>query len=653
MIRFSIISSVVFSGIILALLVSGCSDSPDARTLATPLECNPLGGTGCITPWPSSIYAVDDPDTATGRRLDIPTGALPRNQNGLTIAPDRFNQRDGFSPAAPMIAAFPGGVDPGNLVSHTDYAASLTDASPTVLLDMSTGQRVAHFAEIDLAAADTPDQQALYIRPAARLNGSTRYAVAIRRALKAPGGGDLPIPEGFAAILDDQATTHPLLERTRARYDDIFAALAQAGVPQNDLVVAWDFTTASDHSLRRDVVAARDAALDMMCETGPCFDVLEDRAHDDPNITRYIHGTFQAPLFLTQGGAYAPDTVLARDAAGLPAYQGLYPAPFWAIVPECAYDAAAPVPVMIYGHGLLGTGEQATGGTLRDTAAALCMILIGTDMRGMSTPDLANVAFTLNDLNKAPWVFEALIQGIINHIALQYMVRGPMAAELFVDETGTSLADPTRVVYYGLSQGHIFGSTFMAFDPFISRGVVGVGAANYSMMLERSADFTNYRIILENSYTNPLDLPICLNLMQMDWDVTDPSGTANDVLTGAIAGTPPKQMLLHMSVADEEVPNLATEWQARTMGVPLLGPAPFDVYGLATEQGPVQNALVIWDGGFDPPPVGNVPPVDTDSHYVTRRQPAALRQMATFYATGEIHHECGETACYCAQGACE
>lgn len=638
-----------------AAVACGGGDSPPSGplTLATPAECNPLGGLACVTPWPSSIYATDDASTATGRRLDIPLGALPTNRMDVTVDPAPYNRRDGFSPAAPLVTAFAQGVDGELLVSHLDIPASVTDQSPTVIVDMQTGARVEHFAELDVNNADWPEQQALYIRPARRLEGGRRYAVAIRKSLKARDGSDLAMPEGFAAILSGTATDHALLERARPRYEDILQVLESAGVPRDDLLVAWDFTTASDELIRRDVIAARDRALPLMGPAGEnlTYEIIDDTPHDDPAIRRYVHGEFDAPLLLGNNAAYEYQTVLLRDADGLPVTDGLYRVPFWAIVPECAYNAAEPVPIMVYLHGLLGTGEQATGSDVKDAAAALCMVVVGTDMRGMSTPDLPSVASALTDANRAG-IMEQLVQGMVNHIALQHIARGPFAETLFVDDNGQSLVDAANVVVYGLSQGHIFGSTFLAYDPYIERGVFGVGGANYSLMLERSHNWTTYQLIMRGAYPDPLDQALVLNLFQHLWDATDPSGTANSLLTGDIPGTPEKHVLLHMGHADEAVPNLATAWQARTMGIPLLAPAPYEVHGLAAEEGALTDALVIWHGGVDDPPVGNTAPEDTRSHYVTRHQPAAFRQMARFYATGEIVNECAG-ACMCAEGACE
>lgn len=624
--------------------------------LVTAPECNPLGGIGCITPWPSSLYAIDDSTSPTGRRLDIPEGALPINSRDERVASARYNVRTGFSPAAPIMTVFPQSVDDSLLVSSVNIAASLEPESATVVIDMDTGERVPHFAEVDAAAANAPGRQALIIRPAMRLTGGHRYAVAIRNALKAPDGSDLPVPEGFSAILEERITEHALFERTRVRYPAIFDALADHGVTRDELVVAWDFTVIDDDFIHRDMLAARDAALPLMGEAGAnlTYEIIDDEEQiEQPLVRRRIHGRYDAPLLLGNDAAYQSATLLLRDpATGLPTTDGVYRVPFWSIVPECAYGAAEPVPIMVYGHGLMGKGDQATGGDVRGAADAVCAVVIGTDMRGMSTSDLPAVASLLTDFNKTG-MFEQQVQGIVNHIALQHIARGPMAETLFVDEiTGESLVDPTNVIYYGLSQGHIFGSTFVAYDNFITRAVVGVGGANYSMMLERSSNFGTYRAIMAGAYLDPLDQQIGLNLVQMNWDVTDPSGSVTSALAGSIPGTPAKQFLLHMGHADEQVPNLATAWQARSMGIPLLGPAPYDVFGLETREGPLENALVVWHGGVADPPVGNIPPEDTDSHYVTRHQPAAWRQMKRFYETGEIINECNGP-CMCAEGACE
>ncbi len=638
--------------------MAGCGDDgPAGPTFEAADNCNPFGATHCMTGWPSAIFMTEDPSSPTGLVLDIPEGTLPTNEDGFAIDPAIVNGRNGFSASAPILTAFPNSVDVTQLVHYNDYGDSITDASPTIIIDMDNGGRVVHFAEVDAPEPEPASSQTLYLRPARRLLPGTRYAVGIRKTLKDRDGGDLPMPEGYQAILDGTDVDHPLFQRVVGRYDAIFAAFEDEGIdPRTELVVAWDFVTATDDSMTRFVLAARDAAMPVMGNAGQnlSFAIVEDFEPGDERIRRELEGTLEAPLFLTQDGIYKPGTELAVDAAGMPAMQGMYDIPFHAIVPECAYTQG-PVPILIYGHGLLGDSSQAAG--RKTEADALCMVVVGTDMRGMSARDVPNVLHTLNNLNNFNWIFGALVQGIVNHIALEHAVRGPMAADLFVDDEGNSLVDPTKVYYYGLSQGHIFGSTFVAYDPFIERAVVGVGGANYSMMLERSRDWPTYKTTLIGAYPDALEVTLLINLMQMGWDATDPTTTSPGFFDDPIPGTPAKDMILHMAMGDAEVPNIATEFQARTMGIPVLSPTIYEPFEIPAVEGPIEgSALVIMDGG-DRAPLTNEPPGDNDAHGLTRKQPASLRQMATFYDTGIVVNECkdyqGEpAACDCATGNC-
>ncbi len=646
-----------------ALSLAACGGDDDP---AFPIEshCNPMGAGACMAPWPSSVFEVADATTPTGRRLAIPDGTLLTNANGATIDPAGWNRADGWSAAAAIVAIFPGGVDPSTLHDQTRFEQSLGADATTVLYDMTDGVRVAHFAEVDVPAAETPDRQALYIRPAARLAPGHRYAVAIRKRVKSIGGGELPIPEGFEAIRDGKPTTHPLLEAARPRLVEALDALAGAGFPREDLALAWDFTVASDEHGRRIMLSARDQTLAALDATPVTYTVAEDRPVDDGSvIRRRIDGMFTAPLFLTQDGRYNPGTVLDLGSDGLPVLHGMYEIPFTAIIPDCAYRGE-PVAMMVYGHGLNGSGEQAASGAIRETAAAACVITAGTDMRGMSDRDIGNIARTLTDLNNAGEVFDTLVQGIANHVALARALETTFATQLFVcraeDATatgctpGASLADPTRVHYYGLSQGHIFGTTVIAYAPNITRGVVGVGGGNYSTMLERSSDWPTYRTIMIGAYPDPFDVVLAISLCQMRWDLTETAGVASDVLAGAPFGVSPRQMILHMAIGDDEVPNLATEWQARTMGIPVLEPSPYRPYGMSGVTGPVPggSALVIMDGGAPPVPLTNEPAPETGMHYLTRNQPASRRQIKHFFETGEVRNECNG-ACMCAADACQ
>ena len=637
-------------GITLAL---GCGDNGSHGPDIAP-ECNPLGGDRCVLPFPTSLYLIDDDSTATGVRLDIPEGALPTNEDGVAIDPALFNSHDGFSPAAPILAAFAVGVDPANLPSWTDYEQSLAEDSPTVLIDMETGELVPHFAELD-ARAPFPEEQALYIRPAVLLAGGRRYAVAIKNTLKAVGGGDLPRPAGFQSILDGGTSQHERLERIRPRYADIFAALAAHGIEPDDLVVVWDFVTASRDSMRRDMIAARDAALALLAEKMDDLqiEITRDEPSGDARFAREIEGTFEAPLLLSDGGEPTIDSRLLRGPDGLPRTDGLYKVPFDAMIPACALESANPVPMLVYGHGLLGSSDQVMSGGTRTAAAELCMVAIGTDLRGMSEVDVPNVVRTLADANRGPLIFETLLQGVVNHIALVQVARARMAHELFVNDEDESIVDADTVHYYGISQGGIFGGTIAAYDPVIEKAVLQVGAMNYSMMLERSGDWPTYALVLHGAYQNALDVALLLALMQTQWDTTDPVAVADALLTGGIPGVPDKQVLMQIAIADVEVSNLASEYQVRSMGIPVLTPSVDTPWGIETSAGPLSSGLAIFDFGLgDTIPMTNEPPPENEVHSWVRKREATIEMMRTFYSTGEIVQTCGDDGCDCAHDGC-
>ena len=608
-----------------------------------------------MTPWPSALYEVTDATTASGFRLSVPEGTLPINIDDIALSSETFNKLDGFSSAAPMLISFPGGIDGSNLVPFTDIAKSTTAASPTVLIDMATGALVEHFAELDAPATNDPDHQALFIRSTKLLEGSHRYAVAIKKSLKARGGGELPIPEGYQAIVGGTITNHVLLEGARGRYVDIFAKLEALGIAKEDLVTAWDFTTASRESVRADLLSARDTTLAMIGPDGANIDfqvTANAPINGDARFARKIVGTFDVPLFLSNDGGFGPSTKMLRDGAGKPMASGTYSVPFTAIVPQCAVDSLTPVPMMIYGHGLLGRAEdQVSSGGTRIASAGLCMVVVGTDMRGMSDRDVPNVVLTLNDANTGPAVFDALVQGMINHVALVQLASGAMATELFTKDgtSGTaSIVDPSKFFYYGISQGGIMGTTVCAIDPKIERCVVQVGAINYSLLLERSHDWPEYRTTLEGAYPSPLDQALIVSLMQIQWDRTEPTAVADIIVGDGFPNTPPKSVFMQIAIADGEVSNLGSEYQARTMGIPVLTPSPYVPYGVESSAVPVESGMIIYDFGLPPLPASNEPPPENDAHSSIRNKQKTIDMMKHFYETGEIQQMCtAEKGCVC------
>jgi hypothetical protein len=637
--------------------LAGCGGGDDGDdtgddTGETPAQCNPLGTTGCVLPWPSSMYQRPDTTSPTGVRLDLPVGALPTNVDGVAIDPAWINQRTGFSPMTQVLLTFPGSVDPSNLVGYDDFAASLTPASPTVILDMTDGILVAHFAEVDVNEIDYPERQVLYLRPAARLAGGHRYAVAIRDSLRAPGGGALPVSPAFDAVRAGRATGHVRFDATSAGYAEVFDALAAVDIQRDDLVTAFDFIVADDDSLITDPLAARDAAMAVVGDaSGVDYTITLDESPDsrDPEIARRFMIDYTTPRIAdAAGGGFL------RDGSGTVVADGTTTAPASVIVPDCA-TAKNPARLVIFGHGFFGSLDESMGGYVRQFAKDTCSVVVGGLWRGMSEAEVPDAVLALNDVNRLPGFTQRIWQGMVDFMTLAKLARGKLAAEQL-----DGIVDTSAVYYYGISQGHILGSTLYAFDPTMQRAAMSVGGANWAVMFERSKNWVTYSVPLKGAYDAPrgageMNSVILQQVIEMAFEVVDGGTWAPRLLDGGLPGTPSKQFLHYMSVGDCQVPNLATLFQARSIGLPVLTPSVQLPYAMVPGPGPQDNALVIMDEHPDPlpPETNQLFGYDNVAHENLRRRAATIEQIDHFFTTGAIIDTCtGGAGCDCAAGAC-
>ncbi len=633
-----------------ALSLAACgSDGSDI-----PDHCNPLGGQGCLLPWPSSAFEVDDSSTATGRRLQLPIESMPVNIDGIAIDPVWLNRWDGFSPTGPMLAAFPTGVSADGLPSWKNPDESLAADSPIVLLDMTTGERAPFFAEVDQNTIDVTKRN-LIIRPLARLNPGSHYAVAIRKGVKAADGSELPSPPAFAAALTGGSYSHSRFKATP--YKDIFAALETAGVPTTDLVLAWDFHTASNEFLRRDLLTMRDAALPAMGENGAnlTFSVTEQPAR--AGLLRSFVGTFKSPNFLDHGEA--DDSKLRRDGSALPEMDGLRDARFAALVPECVTTQPLPRPTIVFGHGLFGSGEEYLDDNfVIDLAQDFCFVIVAGDFIGLTSRQLSLAPLAVNDLNRGPAITEKLAQSVIDFIALETMTRGQLGQHPEFQYNGASVIDPNQTFYIGGSLGGIMGNTFMAYDPNITKGVLAVPGGVWSMLFERSNAWHLLKGSAMGAYEDPEVYQLNIAFLGMGMEPYDPITTSENVIKDPLPGVPVKDILIWYAIGDSLVTNIATEMVARTLGLDLLGPTVKPVWGMPAKQGPLVNAITVYDEHPTPMPsdLNEPPKEDNGTHSGVNRNPSALRQVEAFLLQDQIIQTCGGATpapCDCATGACD
>ncbi len=647
----------VSQGLAGALVIfAACGGSSDSGGI--PAECNPLGGAGCMLPWPSMTYAKVDSSTATGFRLDVPTSAMPVNVDGIPVDSAWLDRWDGFSAVGPILVAFPTGVSVQGLPTHQNPDESLAPTSPIILVDMNTGERAPFFAEIDQNTID-PLKRNLIIRPLARLHTSARYAVAIRKSVKAADGGELPIPPAFQAILDGGDFGHPKFGELKSRYTEIFDVLATAGVDKTDLVLAWDFVTVSDEYLRGDLTAMRAAALPAIGTNGANLSFTATEKPNTPTSFKRYLGTFKSPDFLTNGEEN--DSILRRDAANVPQMQGLRDANFAAIIPSCVATQPLPRPTIIFGHGLFGSAEEYLNDDfVAQLAEDHCLVILAGDFIGLTSRQFPLAPLAVNDLNRGPQITEKLAQSIVDFMALESIARGPMAAAPEFKFNGQPVIDPAKTYYVGGSLGGIMGNTFMAYDPNITRGVLAVPGGNWSMLLERSTAWALLLGASQGAYEDPevyqLNLALALG---MGFESIDPMTTAAHVIKDPLFGNPVKNILMWYSIGDCLVTNIATEMVAREMGIQVIAPSVKSPWGLTPVPGPLANGVTIYNDHPTPLPLDtNVPPItDNGTHSGINKKPAPLREVQQFLLQNTVVDECKVNSiaapCDCQTGACD
>jgi len=626
---------------------TACGDDGGGGFPDTRSECENLTAGHCMMPWPSTRFLEPDPSTATGYRVAIPPGAMPRNNQEMAVGTDWYERFDGFSPMTSLAVFFPGELDDGTLPREDAIEDSLAGDSPTILVDAETGELVPHFSELDRVDLDEypedPTRRTLYIRPAARLDEGRRYVAGIR-GLRFVDGSLVEPSAPFEALRDGTGSGDAAFEERRARFDaEVFPVLEDAGVRREELQVAWDFVTATGRTQWGTMVDLRDRALEWLEDNGArcTVETVEERTPDeDENVWRRIEGTFRVPLYMDSP---EPGARLARDDEGNVIQNGTAEAPFLVIVPHAAREAVAndgvQARLLHYNHGQFGSRGEAGSSFPRAFAQRLGLVNVATDMWGMSSPDQNGTAVpALLDWTEVFRLGERLHQGVVNNLLLVRSFRGGCRdlPELAVEGTPV-IGD--EVYSLGISQGAIFGPTIAALSTDIERFVFNVGGISYPMLIRRSSNFEDLEAFFALGYPDKIDRDFLLVFAASMFDVAEGATYAPHVLRDPLPGSTVKRVLATVALHDPQVSNAISHVAARTMDLPLLTPSPLVPFGLRGSPGPEPSAYQIWDTGGDPIPPGTVLPMaapsrDEDPHEQLRRLDASQRQWDAFFRPG-------------------
>lgn len=585
---------------------------------AVPDEGTGLLGTGLANPFPNAELVG-----TTGLALaDLPVaGATP-------IPVDRLAWRTGFSPGQTSVLRLDG-IDPSGLPTFLDIRPG---EGSVRMVDLDALAAVPCMAELD--AYPNADEVALLVRPLVALPVGHRIGVAVLTDAVAR-------PERFELLLSD--TPPASLEDVAPRYRDLVADLAEVlGVAEDDVAVAWDFPVGDG------TAPLRSALAQVSVPDAHTFTRVRNLDAGDavaPYTWRAAEGTYTVTNFLVG------DRLLDLQPDGTVAPTGTAEAYLYAHVPTSVEDApAGSVPVMIFGHGIFGTppfylDDAEDPSRLLQLAEELGVIVIATNWRGLTYDDRAVPVFVASDFGKFPELTDMLVQGQVNvRELLAYAQDGDLLDDpVFAGAAGQALADRGRVSYYGISLGAIEGAVFLAQDPPIEAAALHVGGGVWSTMLERSSNWSAFELIIQGAIPNEADRQVLYAASQLWWDAVDPIAYVPELSA--------RSFLLQESVGDEQVPNLATEMLARSVGLPVLEPVdrlPYELSGAPAPLPPGSRALVRFDPELTPPPVENRPAPVTGAHETPRTWDGARLQVIdhlTAGSEGQVVHHCGEEMC--------
>ncbi len=607
------------------VLCVGCSSPKSVGVTA--LFAVPGSSTGddfYALPYPNDLHRHADGSLDLS---EFPTNALIVGQY-LTAA----ESLDGFGLNATMFARFDGPIDPMTL---PDAAGSITATASVYVVDVdpkspNLGKKSPVIATFRPAAGQTIKTNSLAVRPypGFGLDEGTTYALVVTRRVTAADGSDLETSDDMRALLGTGG--NDAIVAARMVYQPLLDYLDQPGDDERtDVLSAAVFTT--QHAtfvapaIRKGVFAS-DApiATDVVVASTPA------------SFTEYT-GNYTAPNFQTGDVPYRTtggEILVGADGAAI--VQRIEPMRFALTIPPGTMPANG-WPYAIYQHGTGGDYQSFIDDGTGARLAAQGIATISTDqvLHGPRNPggdpdiDFFNFENPLAARDNA-------LQGVADAFSQLRLANG-------LAITGGIKLDPTKVLFFGHSQGGLTGPGFVAFEPSLSGAVFsGTGGLIYLGLLykKQPVDISSLAETLVRDEPFDENNP-SIALLQMWLERPDGCNFAKFMVREpqtAADGTPikPRNIFQTEGFIDTYAPNPGIEAFATAVGGDLVKTVDeADVPGLTQLRSrsvmtpPFSNNL----NGATAVLAQYKQAPDDDGHFVVFDIPAAQMQSAQFLGT--------------------
>jgi hypothetical protein len=522
--------------------LTGCGEDPaftaperqpgSREPLTAP--CDDLDPTRCLLPFPSSRFLRLD-DTETGLRVAIDETSLVASDDVRSV-----QLADGFSPVNPLATGFAAMLDP-----LPDDGVMLINAEPE-------SARYGDLVPLLLTTETSESETLLVAFPTRPLAPNTTYVAVVTKAVRAAGGGALPVSRGTELALGlGEPASQPEAD-LMGYHAPTRALLSHAGVSTAEVLRVWDFVTRSERSVTARLEAMGAAAIGAVDDDQVTV-VIDSVAlpADDPAIAVVVEGRLTGLL------SFIDDVGLVLDDDDLPVAQGGHEAPFRVLIPVGTGD----YPFVMFGHGMGGDFHDPT---FDDDIAGAGFAKINIDLYGWSE---AGMIDTMARFNRA---FEGthrstakLMQAIADGTAIQHALDSALGDALAADTLGGEPnpaagrhVDTSVPIWVGGSLGGTLGFIFTLANPLVDHAVLNVPGAAWSHYVTQSSLFGTLQALFITTYGSRLDVMHAMVMTQNNFDEIDGA---------AWASTLDQQhpvFLIQESIGDPIMPNIGSDMVA-------------------------------------------------------------------------------------------
>ena len=437
-------------------------------------------------PFPNDLHRKAD---GTLDLTGFPTNSLIVEQYRMVA-----QTLDGFGLNSAMSSRFSDAIDPSTLPYPT---GSLADGASVYLVNIdasspNNGKRTPIIADFRTDQTNTIKGNRLVVRPypGFGLDDATTYALVITDRIKDMAGAAVVADSDFAALRGGggDATAHAI-------YQPMFDAV---GADEAKHVVSASVFTTQHATLA--APAIRSAIFDTPAP------VAANIANGGSNATYTIWtGTYVAPNFQTGTPPYTNDGGEIQIGSDGKAVVQLMENMRFAMTVPSGPKPAAGWPICVYAHGTGGDWMSFIDDGTGPRLAAQGIATISTDQVLHGPRDPAGLDPDIAFFNYAnPYAArDNALQGAADAWSQERLAFGLGFSD---GNGGTVSVDPTKLMFFGHSQGGLTGPPFVAFEPAVKGAVLsGTGGILYLSILTKTQPIDIPTIAVSLVRDQPLD----------------------------------------------------------------------------------------------------------------------------------------------------